>query len=266
MRRIRKGWNEFWAETTQIRLKELLAGPAELAEAYRKEAEFLQDVLGLSQGRTVLDLGCGAGEHCLALARKGIRATGIDIAPALVEYARRRCGEPGLPATFLSADMRTFRTEARFDAVFTSSGTFGLFESAADNRSVLRTIRAALADGGRFLIGPSGPGLLARESFSEKDWFLTEEGCLLREISWDRTTSLFCEKWLCITEKGTLVEFGGFDGASDGQRSRVYSLEALQEMIQEERLVFTAAYGSFNLPPRPYGADTPRLLIAGRKR
>ena len=135
----------------------------------------------------------------------------------------------------------------------------------AENRSVLQTICAALSDSGRFLIGPSGPGLLSQNSFTKKDWFLSEDGCFLREIVWDQTTLLFRESWLFIDEEGTVNEFAGFDDASDGQYSRVYSLEELREMITAEGLVFEAAYGSFDLPPKPYGIDTARLLIVGCK-
>lgn len=41
----------------------------------------------------VLDVGCGPGRHVHALARRGIPATGIEIAPAAVRHARRRGAE-----------------------------------------------------------------------------------------------------------------------------------------------------------------------------
>ncbi|MDQ6797207.1 MAG: class I SAM-dependent methyltransferase, partial [Actinomycetota bacterium] len=38
----------------------------------------------------VLDIGCGPGRHLLALARRGVEATGIDVTPAAVRVARSR--------------------------------------------------------------------------------------------------------------------------------------------------------------------------------
>jgi len=38
----------------------------------------------------VLDVGCGPGRHLLALARRGVEATGIDVTPAAVRVARSR--------------------------------------------------------------------------------------------------------------------------------------------------------------------------------
>ncbi len=39
--------------------------------------------------RTVLDLGCGEGWLCRALAARGVRCSGYDVVPALIEQARR---------------------------------------------------------------------------------------------------------------------------------------------------------------------------------
>jgi len=38
----------------------------------------------------VLDVGCGPGRHLVALARRGVEATGIDVTPAAVSVARSR--------------------------------------------------------------------------------------------------------------------------------------------------------------------------------
>jgi 2-polyprenyl-3-methyl-5-hydroxy-6-metoxy-1,4-benzoquinol methylase len=48
---------------------------------------------GIGPGRSVLDLGCGAGVFCRLAADAGASVTGIDAAPALVEIARERVPE-----------------------------------------------------------------------------------------------------------------------------------------------------------------------------
>lgn len=267
MVRKRKGYKDFWAKLLlhPDGLPRVLASADERNEIYEGEAAFIKQVLALMPGQRVLDMGCGAGDHCLALARNGFRATGIDIAPVLVSAGRRRAKDAELPALFTCGDMRTFRPQETFSGAFTSSGTFGLFKTDEENRAVLRTIHAALASGGKFLIGPSGPSLLCQKSFSNKEWYSLENGFLLRETAWDHTRSQFRESFLFIDENGTLNEFGGFDDASDAQYSRVYSLDELRAMIAEERLLFDAAYGSYELPPKPYVANSARLLILGHK-
>ena len=159
--------------------------------------------------------------------------------------------------------MRTFRPQVRFDAVFTSSGTFGIFDDAG-NQAALQTISVTLADKGKFLIGPSNPRLLEQKSFRRKDWILIEDGCLLREMNWNRSTSSFHENLLFIDATGTIIEFDN-EYENKGEYGKVYSLAQLKKMIETAGLVFKASYDSFELPPKMYDSDSPRLLIAGYK-
>ncbi len=54
------------------------------------------------RGAAVLDAGCGAGAQCEWLLDEGADVVGVDLSPAMVEQARRRCGGRG---RFLVADL-----------------------------------------------------------------------------------------------------------------------------------------------------------------
>jgi ubiquinone/menaquinone biosynthesis C-methylase UbiE len=58
--------------------------------------EYAFHLLGNVRGRAVLDVGCGAGENSLLLARRGARVLGVDISPGLLGVARRRLELNGL--------------------------------------------------------------------------------------------------------------------------------------------------------------------------
>lgn len=51
---------------------------------------------GWIRGR-VLDLGCGAGEHTIALTRLAYDVIGIDLSPRAVDYARNNAAQKGVP-------------------------------------------------------------------------------------------------------------------------------------------------------------------------
>ncbi|GAG18867.1 unnamed protein product, partial [marine sediment metagenome] len=80
MKRVKRKYKDFWAERFIIKFWQAAAGD-DMSAVYRREADFMKEVLGLAAGSRVLDLGCGRGDHCLALAEQGIAATGIDVAP-----------------------------------------------------------------------------------------------------------------------------------------------------------------------------------------
>jgi SAM-dependent methyltransferase len=89
-----------------------------------QEVAFLVDVLALSEGSRVLDVGCGPGRHAHALARRGMKVHGVDISDRFVELARADA-PPG--ATFERADARHLEFDAGFDAVISlCQGAFGL--------------------------------------------------------------------------------------------------------------------------------------------
>jgi SAM-dependent methyltransferase len=83
------------AATIQGELWSTRAGDwAELQESqHRLKYEDAIQRIGIGPGRTVLDLGCGAGTFCRMAADAGATVTGIDAAPALVEIARERVPE-----------------------------------------------------------------------------------------------------------------------------------------------------------------------------
>ena len=55
---------------------------------------------------TVLDAGCGTGHQLLSLYRRGRRAVGLDLDPAMLALARQRLAAHGLPPRLLRADLR----------------------------------------------------------------------------------------------------------------------------------------------------------------
>jgi SAM-dependent methyltransferase len=52
-----------------------------------------------AKGTSVLDLGCGTGEDALFLAARGVRVTGIDASPRMIDTARMKAAARGLRET-----------------------------------------------------------------------------------------------------------------------------------------------------------------------
>ena len=72
----------------------------------------------IAVGERLLDVGCGSGQIAIPAAEAGIRATGIDIARNLVEYARRRAQSQGLEVRFDEGDAEQLPYgDSEFDVV-----------------------------------------------------------------------------------------------------------------------------------------------------
>jgi SAM-dependent methyltransferase len=106
------------------------------------------------RARTVLDVGCGTGEHARLLSEKhGFDADGLDLDPAFVRIARRK-----LPrGSVYQADMTSFELPRRYDVILCLFSSIGYVRTLENVRRTLHRFREHLADGGIALIEPWFP-------------------------------------------------------------------------------------------------------------
>ena len=71
---------------------------------------------------TLLDLGCGEGRDVVYFARRGFRATGLDLSLPGLEKARRYAQEVGVEIEAIHADIAAYELQETYDVVF-STGT-----------------------------------------------------------------------------------------------------------------------------------------------
>jgi len=99
---------------------------------------------------SVLDFGCGTGNHALALARMGYGVTGIDASAGMVRVARKKArGRANI--AFLRRDMRHVDLRRRFDAAICMDGAFTHLLTERDLLAHLRTVRRHLTLDGAYV-------------------------------------------------------------------------------------------------------------------
>ncbi|QKD19586.1 class I SAM-dependent methyltransferase [Mesorhizobium sp. NZP2077] len=116
-----------------------------------QQVGIIWNLLSLTQGSPVLELGCGYGRISNRLAEKGARVTGMDRSAILLKKAEADAAERGVDVEYVLGDMRSVPWRDRFDAAFLWYTTFGYFDDA-DNERVLREAASSLRKGGRLLI------------------------------------------------------------------------------------------------------------------
>jgi SAM-dependent methyltransferase len=127
---------------------------------------------------SVLDAGCGTGEHALFFASRGHEATGFDFLEEAIVAANRKAVGRGLAATFLVQDaLKLQEWTARFDSII-DSGLFHVF-SDRDRALYVSGLQTVLKRGGRLFLlcfsdeqpGTEGPRRVSkadlRDAFSE---------------------------------------------------------------------------------------------------
>lgn len=128
---------------------------------YAGEAAYVRSLIERHHpdARSVLDLGCGTGRHALLLAESGYRVTGIDRSPEMLNAANAqlasasperaaRLASSGAAPTFLQGDVRTVRTDRKFDVVVSLFHVMSYQTGNDDLQAALRTVKEHLLPGG----------------------------------------------------------------------------------------------------------------------
>jgi ubiquinone/menaquinone biosynthesis C-methylase UbiE len=128
----------------------------------RGRQEMLRNIiagLGVSPGRSLLEVGCGSGAILAMLRDKGAHLTGVDFSASLVEIARQSLD--GIDIRVAEAGALPFAS-GQFDMVL-SHGVFLYFADFQYASAALREIFRVCRRAARFLIGDI-PDLEKKES------------------------------------------------------------------------------------------------------
>ncbi len=124
-------------------------GTASLEEAQRAKLDLVCTKLGLKEGETVLDVGCGWGSFAeYAAEHYGVRVIGITLSNSQAEFAQRRLGDR---AEIRVMDYRDVAQE--FPRGFDAIASIGMVEHVGASRidEYARVLAGALKPGGRLL-------------------------------------------------------------------------------------------------------------------
>jgi SAM-dependent methyltransferase len=159
---------------------------------YEAESDLLEEVFrryGQGPVKTILDLGCGTGNHAIPLARRGYQVTGVDRSAEMLAHAREKAAvlqlpEAGAMPIFVQGDMRSVDLGQQFDAVLMMFAVLGYQLANDDVLAALRTVRRHLIPGGLFICDVwYGPAVLSIRPSERVKVIPTTDGKLIRVTS-----------------------------------------------------------------------------------
>ena len=94
------------------------------------------------------DCGCGTGSITIALARRGVRMTGVDKSPEMLSVACEKARHNGVSIQFVRQDMRRLRLHRPVDCVFSCCDAINYLCTPGDAQTFFRTAYASVRPGG----------------------------------------------------------------------------------------------------------------------
>lgn len=212
----------------------------------RNEASFLEQVLAMPEGATVLDVACGAGRHALELGRRGYSVEGVELNQALVAYAAKCAYEDATRVRFVPGDMRQLAYEPQFDAALIMNSSLGFFEDAT-NMAVLKSCADSLVQGGRLLLQCINPYRI--ESYLagfRSGWYALANGYVLREAHFNPVEATLNMRYRFVSPAL------GVDAQHPGDHIRLYGFPELKAMLHAAGLRPVTVFGDAVLPAVPF--------------
>jgi cyclopropane-fatty-acyl-phospholipid synthase len=124
-----------------------------LDEAQEAKLDLICRKIGLKEGESVLDIGCGWGSFVQYAAEKyGARCVGLSVSEEQIRYAREQC--QSLPIEFVVTDYQKYTPKKKFDHIV----SIEMFEAVGHKnyRTYMRLVDQWLKSGGRFLLQTIG--------------------------------------------------------------------------------------------------------------
>jgi len=221
----------------------------------KREVDGIDNLLGLPQGSSILDLCCGHGRHAIPLAQRGYKVTGQDLSEVFLREAEKEAQVQVVHVHWLHGDMRNIPFEKEFDAVINIFTAFGYLEDQGEDQKVLQQVSKALKPGGLFLLETLHREGLMRHYAPQLISHYPDGLIVLEERRFDLLTS--------SNEVKVTMLF------SDGQRReyshslRVYTLTELAQMLAVAGLQVKAFYGG--LDGNALTMDSFRLILLSQK-
>jgi len=152
--------------------------PAVYFSKYRDWPSHNKKAMRYVKGK-VLDIGCGAGRHCLYLQHKGFDVLGIDLSPLAIKVCKLR----GLKKAKSTSITQINSKLGKFDTMLMLGNNFGLFESYSRAKWLLKRFHKITSEKARIIAESMDPYKTDEPAHLEYHKFNRKQGRMSGQVS-----------------------------------------------------------------------------------
>ncbi len=231
--------------------------PLDADHSAELDAVFIRKAAELGAGQTVLDVACGDGRHCFALANLGLMVTGLESSLSQLVRASQRNEATEAGVTLLQGDMRALPRDRQYDVVTSLGSSLGYFESEEQNRQCLQELVEVLRPGGKLVLNVFNRDYLVAVMPCRSWW--QGRGCLVLDVAdMNYATNRMRVHRTVVFEDGRQFEHHMY--------IRAFSLHELGKMLATLGMRVLEVSGSRDTRGRFYGATSAEIWIVAQRR
>ena len=230
-------------------------GPGLTHEKTLEEVAFVEKVLGLEPGMSILDCPCGHGRHSVELAKRGYHVTGQDLNPFFIQQAKIAAKKENVKVSWVEGDMREIEAVSQYHMALNLFTAFGYLESDDEDQKALDQVAKALQPGGKFFLDVMNRDRVVRQ-YKPKDWNELPDGSIvIVEKEFDHLTGRNVEKRVRIWKGGKREE--------TFLSLRMYTVAELTRMMAKAGLEVIELYGDYH--GNPLSFESSRFILVSQK-
>jgi ubiquinone/menaquinone biosynthesis C-methylase UbiE len=160
---------------------------------YDSDVKFLNALFKEHRCRSIIDVGCGTGNHTLRLSKLGYEVMGVDISPTMLKIAKEKGKEA--KAKFIQGDMKKLENivpkSERFDAAICLGQAFSNLITNSDIHAFLYGLHKILKENGLFVFSARNAKKINEEYLNKLrlDHMINEEKLQLLVLTYNTRDS-----------------------------------------------------------------------------
>jgi len=195
---------------------------------------------------TILDVCCGTGTMCEMLQDEGFQMSGFDLAPGMIDEARRKARRKKLPIRYEVADAAEFDLGETYDAAFSFFDSLNNILDPERLQMAFHRVAAHLRPGGSFIFDLNTAYAFEAQLFDQQ--FLRSNARLRYKWvgDWDPESRI-----ITVTMDFWYRE----EPFREIHRQRAYEDEEIRAMLTAAGFESIRAFHSYTLNPPRYKSD-----------
>ncbi|MGP0068206.1 MAG: class I SAM-dependent DNA methyltransferase [Isosphaeraceae bacterium] len=224
-----------------------------IPEQTRQEASFIRESLGVAPPARLLDVPCGGGRHCHALADDGYEMTGVDISAESLDAANVPTGERSRTIAWEHREMRDLPWPEAFDGAYCFGNSFGYLDEDG-NAAFLVAVAAALKPGARFILDTGYIAESLLPVLQERAWYPIGDIMMLAHRRYDPVEGRLYVEYAFVRD-GTIER--------RSMSARIHTCREVFRLLERAGFADLKAYGS--LAGEPFRLGSNRLLMVATR-
>lgn len=211
---------------------------------YSRWADYIEEIFKRNNKKPslVLDLGCGTGNFCIEMAKRGYEMIGVDISADMLSCAKTKSEEQGVDILYLNQDMTNFELYGTVDTIVCLMDSLNYILYKKDIKRMLKLVKNYLNPDGLFIFDVNTPYKF-ENVFAENVFYdVSDDATYIWQNHYDKKSKI-CEFELTFFIK----DCEGYKKYDEVHQERSYDKAELSGLINMSGLKLLNVYDELKL-------------------